>query len=375
MPERDVVNELRSPVGSGEPLSPASPPALHDVEEMPRVHLTRRNMVVFALFVVSAVAFLYFVLPKLAGLGETWERVRDGAHGWIAAAVGLEVLAFASYVTLFRTVFVRGSSRIDWRESVQINMSALAATRLFNTAGAGGIALTAWALRRSGMERRIVACRMVAFLVLLYAVYMGALLIDGLFLRIGLFEGSAPFALTVVPAALAGVFIALVLALSLLPEDFARLARSGFTSPRLAKWAQAVATAPATLASGTRTAIEIMRAGNLGILGAVGWWGFDIAVLWASFHAFGEAPPQAVIVMGYFVGMTGNVLPLPGGVGGVDGGMIGAFIAFGVDSGLAVVAVLVYRAIAFWLPTIPGVIAYLRLRKTVHRWGEEPAPA
>ena len=74
-----------------------------------------------------------------------------------------------------------------------------------------------------------------------------------------------------------------------------------------------------------------------------------------GFHAFGDAPPLAVIVMGFFVGMLGNLLPLPGGIGGVDGGMIGAFAAFGVDSGLAIVAVLVYRAFAFWLPTIPGV--------------------
>ena len=74
--------------------------------------------------------------------------------------------------------------------------------------------------------------------------------------------------------------------------------------------------------------------------------------------------------MGYFVGMLGNLLPLPGGVGGVDGGMIGAFIAFGVDDGLAVVAVLTYRAFAFWLPTIPGAIAYFQLRR-VKRWRDE----
>ena len=65
--------------------------------------------------------------------------------------------------------------------------------------------------------------------------------------------------------------------------------------------------------------------------------------------------------------MLGNLLPLPGGVGGVDGGMIGAFAAFGVDFGLAAVAVLTYRGFAFWLPTIPGAIAYFQLRKTVAR--------
>ena len=72
------------------------------------------------------------------------------------------------------------------------------------------------------------------------------------------------------------------------------------------------------------------------------------------FHAFGSPPPFTVIWMAYFVGMLGNLLPLPGGLGGVEGGMIGAFAAFGVDLNLAVLAVLSYRAISFWLPTLPG---------------------
>jgi uncharacterized protein (TIRG00374 family) len=136
-----------------------------------------------------------------------------------------------------------------------------------------------------------------------------------------------------------------------------------------------LATAPASLATGTRTAIDLIREGHWGVLGAVAWWGFDIATLWACFHAFGPAPPVGVVVMAYFLGMLGNLLPLPGGIGGVDGGMIGAFIAFGVSSDLAIVAVLAYRGFAFWLPTVPGAIAYLQLRRTVNRWAEEPRPA
>jgi uncharacterized protein (TIRG00374 family) len=80
-----------------------------------------------------------------------------------------------------------------------------------------------------------------------------------------------------------------------------------------------------------------------------------------------------VIVMAYFVGFLGNLLPLPGGIGGVDGAMIGAFIAFGVDKGFTIQAVLAYRLFAFWLPTIPGAIAYFQLRRTVARWREERA--
>ena len=93
---------------------------------------------------------------------------------------------------------------------------------------------------------------------------------------------------------------------------------------------------PALVASGVRTAIDVVRARDPGVLGALAWWGFDIAVLWAMFHAFGSPPPFTVIWMAYFLGTLGNLLPLPGGIGGVEGGMIGAFAAFGVNLELAV---------------------------------------
>ena len=99
-----------------------------------------------------------------------------------------------------------------------------------------------------------------------------------------------------------------------------------------------------------RDALEHLRSRDPALLGSVLFWAAQIAVLWAAFHAFGHAPPLAVLIQGFFVGMLGNLLPMPGGVGGVEGGMIGAYVAFGVNSGLAVVAVLVYRAFTFWLP-------------------------
>ena len=346
-------------------------------EDMPAARLSRRHWLLFGLFVISALAFLYFVLPQLAGLDQTWDRIKEGDPYWLGAAVLLEMCAWLGYVLLFRTVFVRGESKVDWKASFEITMAALAATRLFNAAGAGGIALTAWALRRSGMERRIVACRMVAFLCLLYVVYMLALIVFGLGLHWGIFSGSDPFALTVVPAILAGVAIAIFLAISLVPSDIERMVArwgGGHRRMRLVRIARRLATAPASVATGVRTAIMLVRERRAGVLGAVLWWGFDICVLWACFHAFGDDPPYfAVIVMAYFVGMLGNLLPLPGGIGGVDGGMIGTFIAFDVPGNYALVAVLSYRAFAFWLPTIPGGLAYLALRRTVARWKQERA--
>jgi uncharacterized protein (TIRG00374 family) len=117
-----------------------------------------------------------------------------------------------------------------------------------------------------------------------------------------------------------------------------------------------------------RTALDLIRHRHWGLLGAVGYWAFDIATLGASFRAFGTVVPVAVLVMGYFLGTLGSLLPLPGGIGGVEGGMIGAFAAFGLPAGRAVIAVLAYRAISFWLPTLPGIGGYVTLRSTVRGW-------
>jgi putative heme transporter len=365
----DALNGSRRTVeafGSGQEQSDT------EHEEAPRVLLTRGRILGTLLFVASALAFLYFVLPKLLGLHETWDRIQHGNGWWFGLAAVLEVCSFFGYVWLFRGVFVRGESRIGWPESYQITMAGLAATRLFAAAGAGGIALTAWALRRSGMPRRTVAGRLIAFTVILYAVYMITLVIDGVGLYLGVIPGGGSFAITIVPAIFGAVVIGLFLGLSTLPADVdTMVGRWTAGQHRARRLMFRLAAASATAAGGVRAAIGLVRERNPSLLGAVAWWGFDISVLWACFHAFGGSPPKGVIVMAYFVGMLANALPLPGGIGGVDGGMIGAFVAFGVDAELSVVAVLAYRAFAFWLPTLPGAIAYLQLRRTVQRWGTE----
>jgi len=343
-----------------------------DDEEMPRVQVTRKNVALAAFFILSVVAFLYFVLPQIAGLDDTWNRINDGDPWWLAAAAGFTVLSFGGYVILFQSVFVRAGSRIGFRESYQITMAGLAATRLFAAGGAGGVALTAWALRRSGMPKRTVADRSISFLVLTYLVYMAALVIFGTGLYLGVFPGNAPFSITVVPAILAAMVIVACLLFALTPPDLQRrLDGWARRRGRFGRVAQRLANLPAAMSAGVRDALEHLRSRDPALLGAIVYWGFNIAVLWAAFHAFGDPPPVAVLIVAYFVGLLGNLLPLPGGVGGVDGGMIGALIAFGVDNGLSVVAVLTFRGFAFWLPTIPGAIAYFQLRHTVQRWKDE----
>ncbi|MEA2233902.1 MAG: putative heme transporter [Solirubrobacteraceae bacterium] len=343
-----------------------------DLDEMPRVQVTRKGVVLFCIFVVSAIALLYFVLPQLADLEDAGKKVGKGNKWWLAGAAAFSILSFGGYVMMFQGVFVRAGSRIDWRASYQITMAGLAATRLFAAGGAGGIALTAWALRRAGMPRRQVADKTLAFLILTYAVYMFALVVCGLGLYFGLLTGPAPFAITVIPALFGLAVIVLGLVLSRVPPDLQRRLE-GFAGRggRLARLAQRLANAPAAFSAGIRESLCHVRERDPALLGAVAYWGFNIACLWACFHAFGDPPPWPVIIMGYYVGFLGNLLPLPGGIGGVDGGMIAAFAAFGVPLALAVPAVLAYRVFAFWLPTIPGAVAYFQLRRTVARWREE----
>jgi uncharacterized protein (TIRG00374 family) len=335
---------------------------------------TRIGQTVVAVLVL--VAAIYFLFPKLVGIDDGIKRLGDGDPLWIGVALSFSVLMFLSYVGLFKGI-VGEKVKLRWSESYQITMAGLAATRLFSAGGAGGIVLTYWALRKAGMPRRQSAGRMVAFLVVLYAVYMFTLLINGILLETGVFTGPNPAGLTIVPAAIAGGVIVLFLLIALIPGDFQRRLAGWTTGTRRGRILVRLASVPETMAAGTRLAIEIVRnppRGGLAVAGAVGFWAANIAILWASFKAFGVNVGGAVIVQGFFVGMVANLFPFaPGGVGAVDAGMIGTFVLFGLPSGAVFAAVLCYRVIAFWLPLPPGIVAFFQLRRTVQRWEDERA--
>jgi uncharacterized membrane protein YbhN (UPF0104 family) len=329
----------------------------------PHPHISGRRLAVSGAALACAAAALYLLLPRLAGLHGTWARLREGDPLWLAGAAVLELASYAGYVVLFEAVLARPPSWLGRRESTLISIAGVAATRLLAAGGAGGVALTAWALRRSGLERRVVATRMVTFLVVLYGVFMIVLVLGGAGLWAGALPGPAPLGLTLVPAAFGAAVIAAALVAALVPGDLAAPPNGG----RPARW---LVGAAAAVGDGVREALRLVRSRDHRVaLGAIAWWGFDVAVLWACVRAFGGELTVPVVVMSYFVGMIANLLPLPGGVGGVDGGMIAAMIGFGAPAGLAIAAVLSYRGISFWLPTLPGIVAYLRLLRVVRTWG------
>jgi uncharacterized protein (TIRG00374 family) len=340
-----------------------------------------RTLVFIFLAIVVAIVALYLLLPKLVGVSDAFSKLGDATWYWVVVAFGFIVVAFAAYAAVFKAVVGGGPDsgippgRLNLRASYEITMAGFAGSTFFSAAGAGGLIIIYWALRKAGMGARRAACRMVALLVLLYSFYALAVIVFGVLLRTGVLHGSHPVGGTIVPAGVAGVAFLLFGLLALVPADVERRmkdveARKG----RAARLARRIGTVPGTVATGVRTAWDRLHDRDTALLavgGSLLYWAGNIGVLWASFHAYGVEVPFGVVVLGFFVGMAANVIPSPAaGVGPVDAGMIAAFLLFDIPKESVFPAVLTYRLIAFWLPTIPGIIAYFQLRRTVQGWQE-----
>lgn len=339
---------------------------------------TTRRLIQTIVAVLVLLGAIYFLFPKIVGLGNALDRLDEADPVWIAIAIGFNVAAYATYVALFKAVVGGDALRLTWGETYEINMAGVAGTLLFSAGGAGGVAVTYWALRKAGMQRRDVARRMVAFVSLHYAFYPIALIVFGILLRTGVLNGKSSVELTIIPAGIAGLMLILGVLITLIPPDAEhRLARFAH-SERSRHWLRSAGKVPATLGEGFRFALGLFAhpsKGGLAVIGAAGFWAASIGVLWASFHAFGVHVPLAVVVQGFFLGMVANLFPLaPAGVGAVDAGMIGAFVLFGIPEETVFPAVLIFRLVSFWMPIPPGIFAFFQLRHTVHRWEQEGLP-
>jgi uncharacterized protein (TIRG00374 family) len=340
--------------------------------------LTTRRLIQTVVVVILLLVGIYFLFPKLVGLGDAMSKLGDADPVWIGVAIGFSAASFATYIALFKAVVGGQALRLTWLETYEINMAGVAATLLFSAGGAGGIALTYWALRKAGMRRRDVARRMVAFISLHYAFYPIALIVCGILLRTGVVSGDSSVELTIVPAGIAGLMMVFGVLIALIPTDLERRLLPFSHNEKWQSFVRSVAKVPETLGEGFRFAMQLFAhpsRGGLAVLGAAGYWATSIGVLWASFHAFGVHVPLAVVVQGFFLGMVANLFPLaPAGVGAVDAGMIGAFVLFGLPEETVFPAILIFRLVAFWLPIPPGIVAFFQLRKTVHRWETEGRP-
>jgi uncharacterized membrane protein YbhN (UPF0104 family) len=313
--------------------------------------LARRSAVPAAVLGVAAVAIVLARAP-LQAFADALARALDADPRWVAAAALFELLSFAGYIALLWLVGGRATPRLGLRASAEVTLGGAAATRLLPAGGAGGAALTFWAFRRAGLGAHEATRTLLAFLVLLYSVFLASIVAAGAALSLGPAPGSAPLVLSAVPAAGATLAIVVALALAARPPHRTVGLRG----------------APATLGAAVRDAIALLRGGDVRLLGAPAWWAFDAAVLWAMLHALGAPPALAVVALAYFVGQVANTIPVPGAV---SGGMVGALLAFGVEVDLALASVLAYRAVAIWLPAPIGLAALGALRRTVARWAHQ----
>jgi uncharacterized membrane protein YbhN (UPF0104 family) len=327
--------------------SPEQHPESSDRHEIPK-ELDTRRLVRRGLVVVVAIVVLVLIALLAPGLGSVRTILERASPGWIAVAIVLEVLSSLSYVAMFRPAFC---PRMSWRSTFEISLSEIAVGSIVPASGAGGVALGAWILTRSGMQVAVVARRSVAFLLIKSSVNFVAVAIIGVLLWLGVGPDLSP-ALTILGTALSvGVLVGVPIAARALGEAGARGGKK----------VRAVATA---VYDGVGEAGRLLKQRDpLLIGGAIGYWLFDNLVLLATFHAFGLSPPLIIVLMAYLCGQLGGILPLPGGIGGIDGGLIGTLIVYGIPAAEATAAVLAYRVVLFWIPLVMGIPAWFFLRR------------
>ena len=333
---------------------PPTTPAPAAVDLLP----DRRRLALRLALVAGVLAALGVAVTSLPGLGEVRDRLADASPAWLGAALALQAASCLAFIVAFRAVFCR---RLPWRLSYGIGMAAQGTNVLLPSGGTGGLALAAWALRRTGMPAERLARRTVAFYVLTSSVNFMTAAIVGSLLALGVLSGSDSLLLTAGPAAAAALVIAAVLAL---PRLLARV-RPRARSDRATK---VLAIVESALSGGIADARLLVRSGNPQILaGAIGFMLLDVAALGAAFWALDGLPPVGILLLAYVIGQLGGLVPLPGGVGGADGGLIAALVLYGTPLTTAAAAVLAYRAFQLGLPAVLGALAIVRLPAVLQR--------
>ncbi|MEA2214382.1 MAG: hypothetical protein QOF83_4330 [Solirubrobacteraceae bacterium] len=320
---------------------------------------------------MAFVAVVFLALPALAGVPA---RLVDGCGDWIAAAGVLELLSAGGFVVLFKLVF---AAPITWRRTVPAALRALGATTILPGGGLIGPTMGAWSTSTEKPSLSRLTQATFTFVILTNAPGAIVLAAVGILLWLGMPVGPHQSTLTILPAVLAvGLLIGTWLA--------GRSSHRRSPSSRRGPASHVLAKPVSAMSDGVSDARGLVTARDWKLIGAVAYYAFDNAVLWAAFHAFAHPPAVGVIVMGYLVGSLAGALPLPGGLGAVDGGLIGALVLYGAAAPSAAAAVLLYRGLSLALPVVLGAIGWtcyptrLRVRPHVtfrHRAAPEFIPA
>lgn len=329
-----------------------------------------RHLAVRVAEIAATVAVVVIAISALPGLDQVRARLEGADPVWVVALALAEIGSCAGYVIVFRAAFC---SQMSWGLSYDIAMAELAANSLLPAGGAGGLALGVWALRQAGMPTSRIARRSVAFFVVTSAANFFALILVGIGAFAGIVTGRRSVALTLVPALITALGALLV---GLSPRLLRALGRRGADVDRPGWRGRVRLAVRAWLeagADGVDQAIALLRSHSFGVIvGSSSYLAFDIAALGCGFAAVGHVPPVGTLVLGYLIGQLGNLVPLPGGVGGTEGALIGIFALYGVNLTQATAAVLIYRLFQLAVPALIGTPAFVLLRRKLRR-ADHPA--
>jgi uncharacterized membrane protein YbhN (UPF0104 family) len=303
-----------------------------------------RNGLIWTTVLAALLLGIGLAVPALRGV---LNRATGASWGWVVGGVGLELLSCLGYVAVVRMVLPRGPKRdlqrLAWAEE--------AFGAVVPVGGAGGLAVGAWAMRAWGVSWARIANRSAVIFLLTSAINGVVLAVAGLGIMFGIGRGHLGIVYGLVPAAAAILAIA---GFALLP-----MFRRG-REPR-GKVGKALAATSDWVHDTESTALRP----NWRMLGALAYLLCDIAVLWACLRAVGVSAPILPLIVGYQVGYLSNLIPIPGGVGVLEGGLLGALLLYGLPAAPTAAAVILYHAIALWVPTLGGTYGFLRLRKSI----------
>ena len=289
----------------------------------------------------GALAAVPIVLLAVPSLAQFPVRLVAGCPRWIALAVLLELTSILGFIASFALVFGAAMTR---RQSVIAALRALGASTVLPAGGLVGPAIGVRSADRQRAPFGPLVRSTIAFTILTTAPSLAALALFGVGVWLGRPAGLHRALLTL-PAAALGVSLLLILWL------VGRPAASAIQSRRaVPNSLRRLASSARVLREGAAEAGRLIADGNWKTLGGpLAYYAFDNAVLWAAFHAYGDAPSLGVIVMGYLVGSLAAAAPVPAGLGAVEGGLIGALVVYGAQATPAAAAVLLYRAISLGL--------------------------
>ena len=306
--------------------------------------IDRRGLQRRLLTVLVLAGCLLTVLLAVPDLRPVAGEIADMNPALVAAALGLELASCLSFVVIFRLFF----KPVPTTVAREMAWSQLGSGALLPGGGVGSLAVGGWLLHLAGMSAQQIVRRSSGLFFLTSAINVFALAAAGLLLLLGITDGPHDLLRAGLPVIAAVAAVILVLGLP-------NLARRVSSKHPKAAWLE-------DIGIGIPAARHALTRPSWRLLGALGYLLFDIAVLRTTFAAVGPLPPLAPLIVAYLVGYLANAIPVPGGIGVLDSGLVSALTLYGLPVTHAAAAVLVYHAIAFWIPTLGGTLAYARLR-------------